>query len=216
MGKLNIYGDAPPDDSDKLLGVDVSDVTDDPAGSTKSFLFSSVWNWVLAKFNATAADVSFSDTNGTILLATQVTPTQDKILYVDSNGSPLSGADQVAVRTIPIEVVLGGAGAVITTGIKVDVQIPKAGTITKVTMLADQSGSLVVDIWKDSYANFPPTVADTITAAAKPTISAAVKSEDVTLTGWTVAVASGDILRFNVDSAATITRCTIILELELT
>lgn len=81
-------------------------------------------------------------------------------------------------------------------------------------MLADQSGSIVVDIWKDTYANFPPDNADSITAAAPPTISGAQKSQDATLTGWTTAIAAGDILAFNVDSCATITRVTISLKVE--
>jgi hypothetical protein len=37
------------------------------------------------------------------------------------------------------------------------------------------------------------------------------KSQDTTLTGWTTAVAAGDILRFNVDSATTVTRVTLSL-----
>jgi hypothetical protein len=111
-------------------------------------------------------------------------------------------------------ITIDGAGLVITTGIKGFLQVPVACTITAVTMLADQAGSIVVDIWKDTYANYPPTVADTITAAAKPTIAAANKSQDNTVVGWTTAIAAGDILGFNVDSAATITRLT--LELTIT
>src|SRR5262245_18801188 len=73
-------------------------------------------------------------------------------------------------------------------------------TIVGWTLLADQSGSLVVDIWKDTYANYPPTGADSITASAKPTISTATKAQSGTLTGWTTSVSAGDVLRFNVDS----------------
>ena len=83
-------------------------------------------------------------------------------------------------------------------------------------MLADASGSIVVDVWKDTYANFPPTDADSITASAPPTISAATKSQDSTLTGWTTAIAAGSILRFNVDSAATVTRVTVSLKVTRT
>lgn len=93
-----------------------------------------------------------------------------------------------------------------------DVQIPYDMTITKVTLLANTSGSIVVDIWKDSYGNFPPTVADTITAASKPTISSAEKYQDSTLTGWTTTVSAGDTLRFNVDSCTTIRRCVVLIE----
>ncbi|MBS0243562.1 MAG: hypothetical protein JSS20_15405, partial [Proteobacteria bacterium] len=90
-----------------------------------------------------------------------------------------------------------GGGNALSTGIQGDAQIPFACTITGVTLLADQSGSCVLDIWKDTYANYPPTNADTITASAKPTLSTALKFNDTTLTGWTTAVAAGDTLRFN-------------------
>lgn len=215
MARLDTYGPAAIDDADKVLGVDVSDTTDNAAGSTKSFLFSGVWTWVLAKLNATATALTLTDPNGGILASAQTQPAANKMLALDGNGSVVAVADMAAVRCLPLAVVLGGNGAVITTGIKYDLRVPYAGTIKKATLLADQVGSLVVDIWKDTYANYPPTVADTITAAAKPTLSAANKSENATLTGWTLAVAAGDILRFNVDSAATITRATLILEIEL-
>jgi len=115
-------------------------------------------------------------------------------------------------NVITITFVIDGGGSAITTGEKGHLEIPFACTITQVTMLADQSGSIVVDIWKDSYANFPPTDADSITASAPPTISSAQKSQDSTLTGWTTAINAGDILAFNVDSCSTIERVTISLK----
>ena len=113
-----------------------------------------------------------------------------------------------------VGVTIDGAGSAITTGVKGYTSIPVSGTITKVRLLADQNGDAVLDIWKDVFANYPPTVADTITAAAKPTLSTADSFEDTTLSGWTTTVTAGDVLGFNVDSAATITRLT--LELEIT
>jgi hypothetical protein len=108
--------------------------------------------------------------------------------------------------------VIDGGAAAIATGIKGDLEIPFACTINQVTLLADQSGSIVVDIWKDTYGSYPPTGADSITASAKPTIASAAKSQDATLTGWATAIAAGDILRFNVDSATSIQRCTVALK----
>lgn len=108
--------------------------------------------------------------------------------------------------------VIDGGGSVITTGIKGDFRVPWACTITKQSVLADQSGSIVLDIWKDTYANYPPTVADTITASAKPTLSSATKTEDSTLTGWTTSVSAGDTFRVNVDSITTCLRVTLTLE----
>ena len=69
----------------------------------------------------------------------------------------------------------------------------------------------MIDIWKDSYTNYPPTVADTIVAAAKPTITGAQKYEDTTLTGWTLALAEGDILGYNVDSVDSLLKVTVSL-----
>lgn len=112
---------------------------------------------------------------------------------------------------VALTFVIDGGGATITTGIKGDLEIPDDLTITRVTLLADQSGSIVVDLWVDTYANYPPTVADTIVASAKPTITTATKSQDVTLTGWTVDLSAGSILRYNVDSVTTIQRCTVAL-----
>lgn len=110
------------------------------------------------------------------------------------------------------EFVIDGGGVPITAGVKGDIEIPFACTITGVTMLADQSGSIVVQLWKDSYANYPPTLGDSIVASAPPTITSAIKSQDTTLTGWNKSLSAGDILRFNVASASVITRCTLSLK----
>jgi hypothetical protein len=122
-----------------------------------------------------------------------------------------SAALPTAVRTRAIGFSLDGGGSAITTGEKSDIYVPYACTITAVTMLADVSTTTVVDIWKDSYANYPPTVADTIVASAKPTITAALKSQDTTLTGWTTSIAAGSTLRCKVDSNNNATKLNITL-----
>lgn len=160
--------------------------------------------------------------NGSELAVTGAVTVTDAAYGAGWNGStavPTRNAvyDKMeAMALIAVPFLIDGGGSAITTGIKGDTMIPFACTINSVTMLADQTGSVVVDIWKDTYANFPPTDADSITASAVPTISSAVKSQDATLTGWTTSVAAGDILRFNVDSASTITRVTIILQVTRT
>jgi len=116
------------------------------------------------------------------------------------------------VALAAITFIIDGGGSAITTGIKGDLEIPFACTIEEVIVLADQTGSIVVDIWKDTYANFPPTDADSITASATPTLSSAIKAQNNTLTGWTTSIVAGDILRFNVDSATTVQRVSIILQ----
>ena len=114
-----------------------------------------------------------------------------------------------AARNCCINYVIDGSGTAISTGVKPYIVIPFAMTITGWTILADVSGSIVVDVWKDTYSNFPPLVADTITGSEKPTLSSAQKNQDLTLTTWTTTVSAGDILVFNVDSCSTITKVTI-------
>ena len=92
--------------------------------------------------------------------------------------------------------------------------IPEAMTVTKWTMLADASGSAVIDVWVDTYANYPPTVGDKITASAPPTLSGVIKNQDSTLTGWDTAIAAGEIMLFNLDSVTTCKK--IVLAIELT
>jgi hypothetical protein len=106
---------------------------------------------------------------------------------------------------------IDGGGSAITTGVKGYVRVPFNCVITSWDIVADQSGSVVVDVWLDTYANFPPTVADTIAASAKPTLSSAQKNQDSTLTGWTKNLTEGSYLGFNVDSASTVTRVTVTL-----
>ncbi|MCX7335500.1 MAG: hypothetical protein NTV85_28630 [Hyphomicrobiales bacterium] len=123
-----------------------------------------------------------------------------------------AGVGGVSGVTFPITIVIDGGGSAITGNPEVDVTIPAAGTITGWTLLADTAGDAVIDIWNDAYADYPPTVADTITAAALPTLSTAAKATHTTLTGWTKALAAGDVLRFHLNSSATVKR----LELTLT
>lgn len=118
--------------------------------------------------------------------------------------------------TAALAFVIDGGGSVIETGVKGDLQVPFACTITEWTILLDQSGSITVDIWKDTYANYPPTDADSITASATPSVTTATKNTSSTLTGWTTSISAGDTLRYNVDSVTTATRATVLLKVTKT
>lgn len=127
-------------------------------------------------------------------------------LYPSQNAVKTYVDNKLAYDTI--EVVLGALA-----GETIAKQIPANCTILSSTICSDVSGSMVVDIWKDTRANFPPTVADTITASAKPTLSSATLSYNNTLTGWTTSLAKGDWLIFKVDSASTLLKATVSLEI---
>ena len=104
-----------------------------------------------------------------------------------------------------IEVVFEGGGAEIADNTQVDLTVPYDMTVTSWELLADQSGSIAVGVWMDTYANFPPTVADVVVT---PSITTAIKNQ---ATGLSHSLTKGEIIRFNVNSCTTIERCTLSL-----
>lgn len=133
--------------------------------------------------------------------------TTGQILTSAGDATP-TWADQFTSITF----VFSGAGSPILPGYAGDLQIPFAGTITEATLVADQTGSTVIAISKSSYAGFPGSLAS-IVASAPPTLTAAQKSVNSTLTGWTTSIAAGDILRFSVTSASSVTSVTLTLKI---
>lgn len=101
-----------------------------------------------------------------------------------------------------INFLIDGGGVAITTGVKGYLVVDFPCRITGVDLLADVTGSAVVDVLRSTFATFPTFVS--LTAAARPTLTAAQKYQDSTLTGWTTAITPGDVLEYNVFSASTV------------
>ena len=108
---------------------------------------------------------------------------------------------------------IDGSGGTITLGQKGYVQVPYACTINSWRIIANAAGSIVIDVWKTAAPTIP-TVANTITGSAKPTLSSQQTAASSTLTGWTTSVAADDIIGFNVNSATTVSW--VILQLIVT
>jgi len=75
-------------------------------------------------------------------------------------------------------------------------------TITEWEIDSQESGSIVIDVFKNGSS---------ITASAKPTLSAATNASSSTLTGWTTSIALGDEIDIVVDSATTVEHVTLTL-----
>lgn len=132
---------------------------------------------------------------------------------ISLSGGSLAVADNA--RTSALGYAIDGGGAAITTGIAgMGLIVPYACTIVDWTLLADTSGAIKIDVWKDTYANFPPTDADSMTNGNEPEIAASgVKAQDTDLSNWTTtSVAAGDILYFNVDSCTSITKALLVFK----
>lgn len=171
-------------------------------GAVYSFVYdSSADAWIIA--DGRFADTLTSGSNPDLVAIEALAGTSGALKKTAANTWALDNL------TTAIEFTANNSGTVFPTGVIGEMEIPFACTITAVRLLADQSGSIVIDIWKDTYANYPPTDADSITSSTPPTLSNAAKSEDTTLTSWTTAISAGNILRFNIDSVTSITRFTL-------
>ena len=195
-----------PTDSNIMVG-DGTDWVTESGATARTSLGLAIGTDVLAEQTIGIADNNLLEVDGS--------PADNDYAKFTTDG--LEGRSYAEVKSdlsiqsniITITFIIDGGGAEITTGEKGHLEIPFACTITGWTLLADQSGSIVIDVWKDTYANFPPTVADTIAGSEKPTLSSAQKNQDLALGTWTTAVSAGDILAFNVDSASTVERITL-------
>lgn len=130
------------------------------------------------------------------------------------SGGTLSATGGGGSTPPPVRLTIGdGTVAIVASAVPVAyASIPAGCTIAKWRALADVSGSISIDVWKDGYANFPPTAADKISASAPISLSSATKNEDSTLTGWTTTVTAGDVLAFYVSSASTVKQVFITVE----
>jgi hypothetical protein len=114
---------------------------------------------------------------------------------------------------------IDGGGSAITTGLKRRIKIPYDCTLVADSVDGhfwqiglDQSGSIGLDLWMDSYSNYPPTNADRISGTVgsqNPRVSAATKGGSGTTTGWTLNLVGGRYLFVNVDSVSTATFCVL-------
>ena len=177
-----------------------------PGGSVHTFVYDATDDkWIV---HGRFADLMTSADNPDLVAIEALSGTTGALKKTAANTWALDDG------TTTILIALENLGGTLPTGVMGDVHVPFACTITGAYALADQTGSLVVDVWKDTYANFPPTDADSITGSDPLTVSSTNKASDTTLSGWTTSIAAGDVLRFNIDSVTSISRVTVALRVK--
>jgi hypothetical protein len=163
----------------------------------------------------TRGNVILGSTSGNTLIGTSVD--SGFKLNVSGNTNITGGLTATTISATTYQgipktfgAVFDNGGSVILSGTQVDVIFNNTVILNSWTMIADTTGSTVVDIWKDTYANYPPTSSDTIiTGGTKPNISSDIKNQSSSLSGWNTIINSGDIVRFNVDTCSSITKLTL-------
>ena len=149
--------------------------------------------------------------NGTVTITTN-TRYEGSVVIGKLGG--LNNADVTNAKKGQITCIFEGAGSVLATGLKTYVKIENDAVIEAWTATGDGNiGSIVVDVWKCPYANFPPTVTDTIAGSGKPTITSAKMNTDNNLTSWVTQISADDYIGFNVDSCSTFQRATVTLKI---
>ena len=133
-----------------------------------------------------------------------------------SGGLPAWATPSASAAVSSIGAILDGGGSAIPANTIIYIRVPFACTINEFTILADQSGTVTVKVYKDTYANYPPTAADDISNGGVA-VTATTKATDTTLTSWTTSITAGDVLAFtNTTIATTITRVTCQLKVTRT
>lgn len=218
-------GDDGGDDSTDLTELaivnDTDGVWDEPSADKARFdgaslLYESELN-TFSKLDTLVADADLASSGSTNTFT-------EKTFSADGSGMVITDIDEGNCKSSSnllrsaIEFIIDGGGSAISAGGGTPagfIEIPFDCTIKRATLLADQSGSIIIDFWVDSYANFPPDNDDSITdVGTSLTISGAVKEQDSTMTDWELDLTAGDILAIHVDSAATVEQITISLLVE--
>lgn len=99
-------------------------------------------------------------------------------------------------------------------GVICSFRMPFDGAWTKWSLTCPYNTAPVVtlDIWSDSYGNFPPTVADSICASDKPKVAGTPKNESTALLGWEKRFSAGDVIYVNLQEARDCFGFTLTLE----
>ena len=114
-------------------------------------------------------------------------------------------------------VVFDGGGQVIQTRTAY-VQVPYNGTLTIWTLVADVSGSCTITVFKDTYANFPPTTTADDVYVTAPSLSSQQKNQNLTPTyiGSQATVTAGDYIGFTISAITTITWANLTIQITKT
>jgi|SRR5262245_1068492 len=127
--------------------------------------------------------------------------------------------------TESVSFVLGSMSSPLTTAERLVVPIARSYRVLGRSIVADASGSCVVDVRKATPASSFPASGDiatgnSICATAKPTLASqrAVwldpDNPAASVPGWTVDIEAGSVLQFVVESTSTVKQVTVFLELQ--
>ena len=141
----------------------------------------------------------------------------DKIVFTTA---PVANDDVVIIAlaaaadlTRTVNYVIDSGSLPMNIGDKGKLALDVTGVIESITVLCDQTGDIVFDISKCTFADYPAF--NSITAAQRVQLTNSNKYFDDVLNNWTTTIVAGDILNFSVISVTDVRRLLISLKLKL-
>ena len=178
-------------------------------------------------FSLTDQGAPYSPNNGQQLIVTKnglfldpandYTISGDKVVFTTA---PATNDDVVIIAlaaaadlTRTVNYVIDSGSLPMQTGDKGKLTIDVTGVIEQIRVLSDQTGDIVFEIEKCTFADYPNFTS--ITNGARVQLTNSDKYFDDVLNNWTTTINAGDILNFNVVSVNNIRRLLISLKLKL-
>jgi uncharacterized protein YciI len=167
--------------------------TDSGANGT---LLVSAWSGTGSATNLAAlTDVSITSPAANQILIYSGTKWGNPNLVLDTMISP-----QADVLLSAIGVSFTNNSAILKSGTTVSLSVPYNCSIMQWDAFSLNSGTFVADVKKATYANYPTM--SSIAGTDKPTLTASTyKGQSTALTGWTLAVSVGDVIKFDIEQA---------------
>jgi hypothetical protein len=141
----------------------------------------------------------------------------DKIVFTTA---PVANDDIVIIAlaaaadlTRTVNYVIDSGSLPMQIGDKGKLALDVTGVIESITVLCDQTGDIVFDISKCTFADYPAF--NSITAAQRVQLTNSNKYFDDVLNNWTTTIVAGEILNFSVISVTDVRRLLISLKLKL-
>ena len=111
----------------------------------------------------------------------------------------LGNVADVDVSHAALTFVFDGQGETVEAGEVARVVMPYAATITGWRVIGSSAGTFAATVRRATFAAFPTMT--TISGSDSPALSGAQKAEDTSLSGWTTALAVGDVVELLVTAA---------------
>lgn len=115
-----------------------------------------------------------------------------------------------------VTMTVDGGGSEITTNGVYYIKCPFAGTISGWEITATSTGEITFDVWKDSFNNFPPTLADSITGSEPPILTQQMRNSNYTIASWNTNINEGDWFAFTPTAVSGISLTVVALLVDAT